>query len=165
MSLRLEMLQVARLAPRLLGDGAELVRAFLRGQFGRGGGGLDRDGHEDLYYTIFAIAGLQALHALVGLCWNLTRWASEELRLPPVQGPQAAIGAINAIRDSKSLQSYHLFHAALGDFECRLNHWDTAAVHFRKSLQLTQVRSEQSFLTKRLQDCEQMISGPGKNRA
>jgi hypothetical protein len=37
-------------------------------------------------------AGLQALHALVGLCWDLTRWASEELRLPPLQGPQAEAG-------------------------------------------------------------------------
>src|SRR4051812_2334061 len=57
------MLQVARLAPRVLGDSAEIVRAFLRRQFGRGGGGLDRDGREDLYYTIFGIAGLQALQA------------------------------------------------------------------------------------------------------
>ncbi len=55
------MLQVARLAPRVLGEGAELVRGFLARQFGRGGGGLDRDGREDLYYTIFAIAGLQAM--------------------------------------------------------------------------------------------------------
>jgi hypothetical protein len=55
------MLQVARLAPRVLGEGAELVRGFLARQFGRGGGGLDRDGGEDLYYTIFAIAGLQAM--------------------------------------------------------------------------------------------------------
>src|SRR4051794_3899715 len=61
MSLRLEMLQVARLAARELGEGAELVREFLARQFGPGGGGLDRDGKEDLYYTIFALAGLQAL--------------------------------------------------------------------------------------------------------
>jgi hypothetical protein len=33
--------------------------------------------------------GLQALHSLIGLCWNLTRWATEELRLPPLQAPQA----------------------------------------------------------------------------
>jgi hypothetical protein len=34
--------------------------------------------------------GLNALHALIGLCWDLTQWALEELRLPPVQAPQAA---------------------------------------------------------------------------
>jgi len=34
--------------------------------------------------------GLNALHSLIGLCWNLTRWALEHLRLPPVQSPTAA---------------------------------------------------------------------------
>lgn len=61
MSIRLEMLQIARLAPRLLGEAADLVRAFLRTQLTEGGAGKDRDGGEDLYYTIFALAGLQAL--------------------------------------------------------------------------------------------------------
>ena len=61
MSLRLEMLQVARVAPKMLGDSAELVRAFFLRQFTDEGGGRDRDGRADLYYTIFALAGLQAL--------------------------------------------------------------------------------------------------------
>jgi hypothetical protein len=34
--------------------------------------------------------GLNALHSLIGLCWNLTQWALEGLRLPPVQAPSAA---------------------------------------------------------------------------
>ena len=34
--------------------------------------------------------GLNALHSLIGLCWNLTQWALEHLRLPPVQSPTAA---------------------------------------------------------------------------
>jgi hypothetical protein len=34
-------------------------------------------------------AGLKALHSLIGLCWNLTRWAGEQLALPPLQAPQA----------------------------------------------------------------------------
>lgn len=61
MSLRLEMLQVARVALKTLADSADLVRAFLHRQFGPEGGGLDRDGREDLYYTIFVLAGLEAL--------------------------------------------------------------------------------------------------------
>ncbi len=60
MSLRLQLLQVARLAPRLLGDSTELVRAYLRSQMAEGAG-RDRAGRPDLYYTIFAVAGLQAL--------------------------------------------------------------------------------------------------------
>ncbi len=61
MSLRLQLLQVARLAPRLLGDSTELVRDFYRRQLTADGAGCDRSGRPDLYYTIFALAGLQAL--------------------------------------------------------------------------------------------------------
>jgi prenyltransferase beta subunit len=61
MSLRLQMLQVARLGGRELGESADLVRTFLRSQFSANGGGVDRVGKSDLYYTIFALAGLQAL--------------------------------------------------------------------------------------------------------
>lgn len=60
-SLRLEMLQVARLAPQMLGDSAGLVRAFFSRQIAQEGGGVDRAGRPDLYYTIFALAGLQAM--------------------------------------------------------------------------------------------------------
>lgn len=61
MSLRLQLLQVARLAPRLLADSADLVRAFYRRQFDSQGAASDRAGRPDLYYTIFALAGAQAL--------------------------------------------------------------------------------------------------------
>lgn len=61
MSVRLQLLQVAGLAPRLLGDSADLVREFFRRQISSAGAGLDRSGRPDLYYTIFALAGLQAL--------------------------------------------------------------------------------------------------------
>lgn len=37
--------------------------------------------------------GLKAVHSLIGLCWNLTRWALERLRLPPVQSPAAEPGS------------------------------------------------------------------------
>ncbi len=65
MSLRLQLLQVARQAPRLLGDSTELVRDFFRRQLTAEGGGQDRAGRPDLYYTIFTLAGLQALDAEV----------------------------------------------------------------------------------------------------
>lgn len=61
MSLRLQLLQVARLAPRLLGDSTDLVREFYRRQFNPQGAALDRGGKPDLYYTIFAMAGGLAL--------------------------------------------------------------------------------------------------------
>ncbi|MHB1309116.1 MAG: prenyltransferase/squalene oxidase repeat-containing protein [Limisphaerales bacterium] len=61
MSLRLQLLQVARLAPRLLGDSTGLVRNFYRRQFNTEGAACDRAGCPDLYYSIFALAGCQAL--------------------------------------------------------------------------------------------------------
>ena len=61
MSLRLQMLQIARVAPKMLGDSAGLVREFFLRELTAEGGGRDRDGRADLYYTIFALAGLQAL--------------------------------------------------------------------------------------------------------
>jgi len=60
-SLRLQLLQVARLAPRLLGDSTDLVREFYQHQFSTQGAALDRGGKPDLYYTIFAMAGALAL--------------------------------------------------------------------------------------------------------
>ncbi|MFM1768919.1 MAG: hypothetical protein RJA22_1448 [Verrucomicrobiota bacterium] len=63
MSIRREMLQVARVAPRVLGDSAVLVRDFLLGQLSAAGGFCDRAGREDLYYTVFGLDGLLALRA------------------------------------------------------------------------------------------------------
>ena len=64
MSIRLEMIQVARLAPELLGDAAGLVRSFMIKQLHENGGFVDRKGHPDLYYTVFGLDGLQSLGAL-----------------------------------------------------------------------------------------------------
>lgn len=63
MSLRLEMLRAAEKAPEALGDSTPLVAAFFRSHISPYGAGLDRAGNPDLYYTIFALAGLQALRA------------------------------------------------------------------------------------------------------
>ena len=57
------MLQVARLAPKLLDEAAGLVATFLKEQFCEDGGARDRFGKSDLYYTAFALEGLAALQA------------------------------------------------------------------------------------------------------
>ena len=61
MSLRLEMLQVARLSTRLLSDGSDLVRAFVGGRLNPDGGFADRAGNSDLYYTVFGLNCMLAL--------------------------------------------------------------------------------------------------------
>lgn len=55
------MLQVARLAPRQLGESRDLVAAFLRSCLNPDGGFRNRTGDSDLYYTVFGIEGLIAL--------------------------------------------------------------------------------------------------------
>lgn len=74
--------------------------------------------------------------------------------LAEVHGPQTGIEAVGAIRNLQSLESYYLLYAVLGEFESRLNHAHAAAAHFRKSLQLAEIKSEQAFLSRRLQNCE-----------
>lgn len=61
MSVRLELIQVARLGAKELGDSAELVRDFYRRQWTEVGGGRDRSDRSDLYYTVFTLNGCEAL--------------------------------------------------------------------------------------------------------
>ena len=63
MSLRVQLLQRASLAPRFLADSTGLVRDFFVHQFDSNGAARDRAGRPDLYYTVFALAGAQALEA------------------------------------------------------------------------------------------------------
>src|SRR3954468_21877354 len=103
MSLRLEMLQVARLAPKTLGESADLVRDFLLRQIHSDGGFKDRSGASDLYYTVFGLDALIALRAelppsareyvqrfgtgegldFVHLCCLARAWSALDFRLDP----------------------------------------------------------------------------------
>lgn len=67
MSIRLEMLQVLRLAPRILGESAARVVAFLEGEISsepETAGFKNRNGEVDLYYTVFGSEALFALQKL-----------------------------------------------------------------------------------------------------
>ena len=64
MSRRLQMLQVARLAQRSLGEAADLVTAYLNRIALPDGSYANRDGRGDLYYTSFALDALAALDQL-----------------------------------------------------------------------------------------------------
>jgi len=55
------MLQVARLAPDMLGDAARLVGEFVTSNLNSDGGFADRVGASDLYYTVFGIECMIAL--------------------------------------------------------------------------------------------------------
>lgn len=57
------MLQVARLAPKVLGESADLVAAFVASQHTTCGGFADREGRADLYYSVFGLESLLALRS------------------------------------------------------------------------------------------------------
>ena len=59
------MLQVARLAPKLLGEATDLVRDFALSQQNDDGGFNNRKGVSDLYYTLFGVESLVALQVPV----------------------------------------------------------------------------------------------------
>ena len=56
------MLQIARLSPKLLGDSRDLVESFVRSQINPDGAFCNRAGESDLYYTVFGLDCLVALH-------------------------------------------------------------------------------------------------------
>lgn len=74
-----------------------------------------------------------------------------------VDGPRAAMNAVEEIRAKKSLDSYYLLYAVLGELSAQLNEFESASEHFRKAISLTDIHSEQAFLTVRLHDCERQI--------
>jgi RNA polymerase sigma factor (sigma-70 family) len=72
--------------------------------------------------------------------------------LAKVKGPQKGLEAVQAIANRKQLESYYLTYAVLGEFESQLGRFEEATAHLRKALQLTELKSERSFLSKRLQE-------------
>jgi RNA polymerase sigma factor (sigma-70 family) len=74
-----------------------------------------------------------------------------------IRGPKAGLDAVAAIRRLDKLDSYYLLYAVLGQFEAELNHSAAAARHFRKSLELAEIKSERAFLSRRLQACENQV--------
>jgi len=71
-----------------------------------------------------------------------------------VHGPKAGLEAVDAIPNRGQLESYYLLYAVLGEFESQMRNSQAAAGHFRRAIQLAEVRSERSFLSKRLAECE-----------
>jgi prenyltransferase beta subunit len=144
MSLRLEMLQVARLAPKSLGESSELVRAFVFQQQNPDGGFKDRSGVSDLYYTVFALDTLIALQAevpaaavgdflarfgsgesldFVHLCCLARAWNALALQrhqgdflASRIEAFRSSDGGYNVIRNGKSGTCYAAF-LALGAYQ------------------------------------------------
>ena len=74
--------------------------------------------------------------------------------LARVEGPEKAIAAVECILDRQPLDSYHLFHAVLGELESQRLQYEAAAAHLRTALQLAQIASERHLLSQRLNELE-----------
>jgi RNA polymerase sigma-70 factor (ECF subfamily) len=72
--------------------------------------------------------------------------------LSKVEGPKAGLAAVEAIANRKQLETYYLTYAVLGEFEAQLGRYEDATNHLRKALQMTELQSERSFLSKRLEE-------------
>lgn len=73
--------------------------------------------------------------------------------LAKVEGPAAGLRAVEAIPHRRQLDGYYLTYAVLGEFEAQLGHFEIAITHLRHALQLTELKFEQSFLTKNIREC------------
>jgi RNA polymerase sigma-70 factor (ECF subfamily) len=81
--------------------------------------------------------------------------------LANVHGPLAGLKALEPVRQRGELKSYYLLYAVLADFEERQANFTEAADLFRRSRDLTDLQSERSFLSKRIQACEEQVAECG----
>ncbi|MGI8891583.1 MAG: RNA polymerase sigma factor [Chthoniobacterales bacterium] len=68
-----------------------------------------------------------------------------------VQGPQAALDAIEKMPRRDLIESHHLYHAVIGEMQQQLGRHQTAAESFRRALKLAQVAPEQHHLARQLE--------------
>jgi RNA polymerase sigma-70 factor (ECF subfamily) len=69
-----------------------------------------------------------------------------------VDGPKAAMKAVDALAREGTLGEFHLLHAARADFARRLGDIKTAEKSYRRALELVGNDSERRFLEKRLRE-------------
>jgi RNA polymerase sigma factor (sigma-70 family) len=74
--------------------------------------------------------------------------------LANLHGPRAGIEAVHSIQNRQELNSYYLLYAVLAEFEADLNNKEAAGNYFRRSLELTTIKSEQIFISKKLNQLE-----------
>lgn len=74
-----------------------------------------------------------------------------------VSGPQAGLHALANCAE-KDMESYYLYYAVLADFQDQMANHKAAAAHFRKAIELTDLKSEKKFLSGRLAACEARLS-------
>jgi RNA polymerase sigma-70 factor (ECF subfamily) len=72
-----------------------------------------------------------------------------------VDGPQAGLDLVDALRDEAALKAYYLLPSVRGDFLVKLGRLGEAEVEFRRAAALTQNTREKSLLLARASACRQ----------
>jgi RNA polymerase sigma-70 factor (ECF subfamily) len=68
-------------------------------------------------------------------------------------GPQAGLDLVDALRDEKALQGYHLLPSVRGDLLARLGRYEEAQAEFARAASLTQNERERKLLLTRAAAC------------
>jgi len=99
-------------------------------------------------------AGILALYDQLLLIDNSPVVAlNRAVAVAQVHGAEAGIKAVQSISNKRQLDSYYLLHAVMAEFESQLDNPKAAANHLRKALELTDLKSEQLLLSRRLEEC------------
>ncbi|RYD69017.1 MAG: sigma factor, ECF subfamily protein, partial [Verrucomicrobiaceae bacterium] len=80
-----------------------------------------------------------------------------------LNGPGAALKAIETIPQKDRLESHYLLHAVVGELHWRLENHQAAAESFRRALHLAQVGPEQLYLTRMLERSSVISAGSELN--
>ena len=100
---------------------------------------------------------------LVGIDHSPVVALNRAVAISNVHGPTAALEAIAAISPPDLLESYYVYHAIRGHLHYLVGKRRQAVRDFRRAAELTEVKSEQSFLRRRLAECE--ASAPARSPA
>ena len=74
-------------------------------------------------------------------------------------GPAAGLALVDALDASGALDGYHLLAATRADFLRRLGRHEDARDAYRSALDLVTSESERRYLTRRLAETDETISG------
>jgi RNA polymerase sigma factor (sigma-70 family) len=182
--LSLMLFNSARLPTRVDGDGnllrlQEQDRArWDRGKIARGMFHFAKSGAGEQITRYHLEAGIAACHCtapdfpstnwrqilslydrLIDLDGSPVVALNRAVAVASVHGAEAGIAAVERIRGRHRLDSYYLLYAVLGEFEAQRGRLQAAVDHLRKALPLTEARSEQAFLLKRIQRWETELPG------
>jgi len=72
------------------------------------------------------------------------------IAIAQVEGPARGREEIRSIAQAERLANYPFYHAALGEFELRLNNHVTACKHFRAALALARNQAERRYLERKV---------------